>query len=84
MNYLSQLWDVVESYRLIVTKLSTPTLDMCHAMSSSLAEWNNDLSIKTVVIDHADGRGFCAGGDINLLRNSALNDNGVSGKKVLP
>lgn len=61
--------------------LHSLTLDMCHAMSSSLAEWNNDLNIKTVVIDHADGRGFCAGGDINLLRNSALNDSGVSGRK---
>jgi enoyl-CoA hydratase len=34
-----------------------------------------------VVIDHADGRGFCAGGDIAFLRNSAMNDGGVSGLK---
>jgi enoyl-CoA hydratase len=33
------------------------------------------------VIDHADGRGFCAGGDIAFLRNSAINDGGVSGRK---
>uniref|UniRef100_UPI0026208B6C enoyl-CoA hydratase/isomerase family protein n=1 Tax=uncultured Sphingorhabdus sp. TaxID=1686106 RepID=UPI0026208B6C len=28
-----------------------------------------------------EGRGFCAGGDIAFLRNSALNDNGESGRK---
>jgi enoyl-CoA hydratase len=32
-----------------------------------------------VIIDHSEGRGFCAGGDIAYLRNSALTDNGVSG-----
>jgi enoyl-CoA hydratase len=34
-----------------------------------------------VVIDHADGRGFRAGGDIAFLRHSAINDNGESGRK---
>ncbi|MCA0909681.1 enoyl-CoA hydratase/isomerase family protein [Qipengyuania gaetbuli] len=56
------------------------TLDMCHAMSAALSEWAGDESVEAVVLDHAEGRGFCAGGDINLLRNSALNDGGASGR----
>lgn len=57
------------------------TLDMCHAMSAALSEWASDDGVQAVILDHAEGRGFCAGGDINLLRNSALNDGGVSGRK---
>ncbi|MXO47441.1 enoyl-CoA hydratase/isomerase family protein [Erythrobacter vulgaris] len=57
------------------------TLDMCHAMSKTLAEWAAGGEIEAVILDHAEGRGFCAGGDINLLRHSALNDDGRSGRK---
>ena len=57
------------------------TLEMCHEMSSALSEWRDDPGVETVIIDHAEGRGFCAGGDIAFLRNSALNDGGTSGRK---
>lgn len=57
------------------------TLDMCHAMSAALAKWADDDAIEAVILDHAEGRGFCAGGDINLLRESALTDGGTSGRK---
>ena len=57
------------------------TLDMCHAMSAALAEWTDHDAVEAVILDHAEGRGFCAGGDIAFLRNSALNDGGVSGRK---
>ena len=57
------------------------TLDMCHAMSAALAGWADDDEIEAVILDHAEGRGFCAGGDINLLRHSALNDGGKSGRE---
>mgnify|MGYP002336069464 FL=1 len=57
------------------------TLEMCHAMSAALSVWATDDTIEAVIIDHAEGRGFCAGGDIAFLRNSALNDGGVSGRK---
>jgi len=57
------------------------TLEMCHAMSAALTAWAGDDSIKAVILDHAEGRGFCAGGDIAFLRNSALNDGGVSGRR---
>ncbi|MGX7925563.1 enoyl-CoA hydratase/isomerase family protein [Tsuneonella sp. HG094] len=57
------------------------TLDMCHAMSAALSKWENDSKVAAIIVDHAEGRGFCAGGDIAFLRNSALNDGGVSGRK---
>lgn len=57
------------------------TLDMCHAMSAALAGWADDDAVQVVLLDHAEGRGFCAGGDIAFLRNSALNDGGESGRK---
>ncbi|WP_324261492.1 enoyl-CoA hydratase/isomerase family protein [Altererythrobacter sp. H2] len=57
------------------------TLEMCHAMSAALTEWTGDDAVKAVILDHSEGRGFCAGGDIAFLRNSALNDGGVSGRK---
>ena len=56
------------------------TLDMCHAMSAALTEWAANEAVEAVILDHAEGRGFCAGGDINLLRNSALNDDGETGR----
>ncbi len=56
------------------------TLEMCHAMSGALTDWAGDDTIEAVIIDHAEGRGFCAGGDIAFLRNSALNDGGISGR----
>ena len=57
------------------------TLPMVHAMTQAMLEWRDDPAVKCVVIDHADGRGFCAGGDIAFLRNSAINDGGESGRK---
>lgn len=65
------------------------TLDMVHAMTAALVAWREDPAVQVVIIDHApapDGdarlsRGFCAGGDIAFLRNSALTDGGASGRK---
>lgn len=57
------------------------TLPMVHAMTQALLAWRDENAVKCVIIDHAEGRGFCAGGDIAFLRNSALNDNGESGRK---
>ncbi len=57
------------------------TLPMVHAMTSQLQAWANDDAVASIIIDHAEGRGFCSGGDIAFLRNSALNDDGVSGRK---
>ncbi len=65
------------------------TLDMVHAMTEALLAWRDNPAVEAVIIDHAaapDGdpkmsRGFCSGGDIAFLRNSALNDAGISGRK---
>ena len=55
------------------------TAAMDHAMTDALLAWKDDAGVKAVIIDHSEGRGFCAGGDIAFLRNSALTDGGVSG-----
>ena len=54
---------------------------MCAAMSTALAEWAHDDTVEAVIIDHVEGRGFCAGGDIAFLRDSALNDGGAGGRR---
>lgn len=57
------------------------TLGMVHTMTEALQAWQADPAIAAVIIDHAEGRGFCAGGDIAFLRESALNDGGISGRR---
>ncbi|MCK9540977.1 MAG: enoyl-CoA hydratase/isomerase family protein [Novosphingobium sp.] len=52
------------------------TLGMCRAMTDALLAWRDDDAVKAVILDHGEGRGFCSGGDIALLRESALNDGG--------
>ena len=47
---------------------------MCEAMLSALADWRTDPMVEAVVIDHAEGRGFCAGGDIRMLADSGAAD----------
>ena len=50
------------------------TKDMCSAMIAALVEWRADPSVEIVLIDHADGRGFCAGGDVRMLGESGSRD----------
>jgi len=50
------------------------TTDMCRAMSEALLGWRNDPAIQAVVIDHVEGRGFCAGGDVVMLAKSGAGD----------
>jgi enoyl-CoA hydratase len=50
------------------------TREMCDAMSKTLLAWREDPSIQVVVIDHAEGRGFCAGGDVVMLARSGGSD----------
>ncbi|GAA5063228.1 enoyl-CoA hydratase/isomerase family protein [Erythrobacter westpacificensis] len=54
---------------------------MCLKMREALSAWAKDDLIKAVIIDHAEGRGFCSGGDINLLRKSAIEDGGIAGRE---
>lgn len=53
--------------RLILNRpkaLHALTFDMCGAMIDALLAWRADARVHTVLIDHAGGRGFCAGGDV--------------------
>ncbi|NIJ19512.1 enoyl-CoA hydratase [Sphingomonas naasensis] len=47
---------------------------MCAAMLDALTAWRADTAIEAVLIDHAEGRGFCAGGDIRMIAESGAGD----------
>lgn len=51
--------------------LTTP---MCQAILTALHDWREDTGVEAVMIDHAEGRGFCAGGDIRMLAESGADD----------
>ena len=50
------------------------TTQMCAAMSEALLRWRTDENVEIVLIDHTEGRGFCAGGDVVMLANSGNSD----------
>jgi enoyl-CoA hydratase len=54
------------------------TLPMCDEMSRALVEWQNDDAVEIILIDHAEGRGFCAGGDIRFLADGAAHGGAAS------
>lgn len=47
---------------------------MCAAMHRALDQWAADDRVAAVLVDHAEGRGFCAGGDIRMLAESGAAD----------
>ncbi|WP_022687372.1 enoyl-CoA hydratase/isomerase family protein [Sphingomonas phyllosphaerae] len=47
---------------------------MCVGILDALEAWRGDEAVRCVVIDHAEGRGFCAGGDIRMLAGSGATD----------
>ena len=55
-------------------------IGMVHDMTTQLLTWRSDRQVACVMIDHSEGRGFCAGGDIRFLQESALKD-GVEGRR---
>jgi enoyl-CoA hydratase len=50
------------------------TTGMCDAMSQALLDWRSDDKVEAIVIDHAEGRGFCAGGDVVMIARSGSED----------
>tara|TARA_R110000772_G_scaffold28740_7_gene72257 strand:+ start:458 stop:1507 length:1050 start_codon:yes stop_codon:yes gene_type:complete len=54
--------------------LHSLNLAMCEAMRDTLIEWRDDDSVEAVILDHSEGRGFCAGGDIAMLQESGKKD----------
>ncbi len=55
-------------------------LAMCEAMLAALQRWEQDDSVEAILIDHSEGRGFCAGGDIRMLAESGASD-GVAARQ---
>ncbi len=47
---------------------------MCTQILSAIDGWSKDEHVAAVMIDHAEGRGFCAGGDIRMLAESGAKD----------
>lgn len=47
---------------------------MCRAMMDALVAWRSDPEVELVLLDHADGRGFCAGGDVRAVAESGKGD----------
>jgi enoyl-CoA hydratase len=51
--------------------LNALDLDMVRAMTRALQDWLADPAVKLILIDHAEGRGFCAGGDVVTIARSS-------------
>ncbi len=47
---------------------------MCEVMTVALLDWRDDPAVRSVIIDHAGERGFCAGGDIRMIAESGAGD----------
>jgi len=54
--------------------LGALTTGMCVGMIAALQAWRDEPGVEAVLIDHAGDRGFCAGGDIRTLAESAAGD----------
>jgi enoyl-CoA hydratase len=54
--------------------LGALTTGMCEAMITALLGWRDDPAVEAILIDHEGPRGFCAGGDIRTLAESAAGD----------
>ncbi|HEX8446812.1 MAG TPA: enoyl-CoA hydratase/isomerase family protein [Sphingomonas sp.] len=50
------------------------TVAMCEAVLGALEAWRSDDAVRAIILDHAEGRGFCAGGDIRMLAESGAGD----------
>ncbi|WP_420607600.1 enoyl-CoA hydratase/isomerase family protein [Novosphingopyxis sp.] len=50
------------------------TTEMCFGMIEALRAWAGDDAVEAILIDHSEGRGFCAGGDIRMLAESGAKD----------
>ncbi len=57
-------------------------LDMCLGMTSALQGWTNDDAVAAIIIDHSEGRGFCAGGDIRMLAQSGAKQGAEKGREA--
>ena len=56
--------------------LNSLTRDMVEVLSDRLMAWRDDAAIAAVVIDGAGDKAFCAGGDVQALRDSSIGSPG--------
>ena len=56
--------------------LNSLTHPMVRTLDATLAAWESDPSVDTVVISGAGGRGLCAGGDIRAIHDDARDGDG--------
>ena len=50
------------------------TRGMCLDMIDALDAWRGEDAVQLILIEHGEGRGFCAGGDIRAIWESARGD----------
>ena len=50
------------------------TETMCRRMIDALVAWRGDPAAELILLDHAEGRGFCAGGDVRAAAESGKGD----------
>lgn len=53
---------------------------MVEALANALLDWRADPAVDAIMLDHAEGRGFCAGGDVAAVRRSVLEEGGHAGR----
>jgi enoyl-CoA hydratase len=61
-------------------QINALTLEMIVRMRTALLRWEADPRIRQVLIDGAGERGFCAGGDIRVVHESARDRTGEAGR----
>lgn len=54
--------------------LNALTTAMCEGVLEALELWRDDPAVQAIIVDHAGGRGFCAGGDIRMIAASGAGD----------
>ena len=57
---------------------------MCNGVLEALESWRGDPAVEAIVVDHAEGRGFCAGGDIRMLPRRARPTASRRGRSFMP
>ena len=57
-------------------RLNALTFNMVKSISQNLVDWEKDDKIKTVIIEGAGEKAFCAGGDVVNLRKKVLEEGG--------
>ena len=75
-NEIAETWNYVEGRagRLRLNRpksLNALTLPMVRQMTGALLVWRSDPTVRLILLDHAAGRGFCAGGDVVSIAKSA-------------